>query len=319
MKTRMPIKWVLVLPLLVVLVSGCTLPNGGGGVSGNGIVITQFEPSLRSIESDDEVSLHLEVQNRGDVTGTAAAKLIGIYPQDWGVFQTDHLLNNLYPADLERGTEGQIVTADWILRAPNLKRGERRTYTPMARVFYSYETRAIKPITFVTSDELRRIIQNGQSLASEPAKVTSGPLTVTIKSGEFVRTKDNWEQSYFPVQIDITNTGGGMIAGENYPIGIEIEAPQGTMFKGECPPRSQTEWGGSFYDMHLPVGITRPISPKTILMWNGRDATVTCEMKVVTPPEYRQEREFKVVLKYIYYIDQETTIDVVGTEEWGYY
>ncbi len=313
------LEWLLILPVAVVLVSGCINLGGDTGVTGNGIVITKFEPSLKSVESADDLILHLEVQNQGDVIGRAAAKLIGIYPQDWGVFQTDQLLDELRPADRERGTEGQIATADWRLTTPDLKRGERRTYDPMVRVFYSYETKVTKPITFVTSDELRRIVQNGESLYADPTITSAGPLSVEVRTGEFVRTKDNWQQSYFPVQIDIENTGGGLIAGENYPIGIEIEPPAGTMFKGDCPPRSQTEWGGTFYDMHLPVGLTRPVSPKTIVMWNGRDTKVTCELKVITPPDYRQERELTVTLKYIYYTDQSTQIDVTGTEEWGFF
>jgi hypothetical protein len=318
-KTPKSFEWLLILPIAILLVSGCLTLDGGTSITGNGIVITKFEPSLRSVESNDDLLLHLEVQNQGDVIGRAAAKLIGIYPQDWGVFQTDQLLDELRPADVERGTQGQTATADWRLTAPPLKRGERRTYEPMVRVFYSYETKITKPITFVTSDELRRIVQNGQSLSSDPAIVSAGPLTVTVKTGDFVRTKDNWQQSYFPVQIDITNSGGGLIAGENYPIGIEIEPPAGTMFKGDCPPRAQTEWGGSLYDMNLPVGLSRPVSPYTIVMWNGRDVTVTCELKVITPPEYRQERDMTITLEYIYYTDQTTTVDVVGTEEWGYF
>ena len=316
-KSASDLKFLLILPLAVVLVSGCINLGGDGGVSGNGVVITKFEPSLASVESDDELSLRLEVQNNGDAIARAAAKLIGIYPQDWGVFQTDKMLDDLIPADPERGTEGQIGVADWRLTAPDLKRGERRTYEPMARVFYSYETKVTQPITFVTSDELRRTIQNGESLSADPTVTSAGPMSVTVRTGDFVRTRDNWQQSYFPVQIDITNTGGGLIAGENYPIGVEIEAPPGTMFRGDCPPSSQTEFGGSYYDMHLPVGLTRPISPKTVLMWNGRDMKIICELKVVTPPDYRQKRDLKATLKYIYYTDQKTQISVTGTQEWG--
>jgi len=313
------LKWALILPLVVVLVSGCTLPGGGTGVSGKGIVIKSFEPSLKDVESDENLLLHLEVQNQGDVKGRAAAKLIGISPTEWGVFQTDQLLDDLVPADPERGTEGAVATADWRLTSPNLKKGESVTYEPMVRVYYSYETRAKKPVWFVTSDELRRIVQNGQSLQSETTQVTGGPLSVNIKTGEFIRTKEeNYMQSYFPIQIDITNTGGGLIAGENYPIGIEVELPDGVMFKSECPPRSQTEWTGSFYDMSLPAGLTRPISPKTILMWNGKDAKITCELKVITPPSVKDKRDISVTLKYIYYTDAETQVHVTGTEEWGY-
>jgi hypothetical protein len=70
--------------------------------------------------------------------------------------------------------------------------------------------------------------------------------------------------------------------------------------------------------MSLPAGLTRPISPKTILMWNGKDAKITCELKVITPPSVKDKRDISVTLKYIYYTDAETQVHVTGTEEWGY-
>lgn len=310
------LKWAFILPIVLLFISGCVAPDGGG-VSGNGIVITKFEPSLAAVNSQDDLSLRVEVENRGEAIGRAAAKLMGIYAQDWGVFQTDQPLEELLPADSEAGTTGQLGVATWRLRAPDLQRGEKRTYEPMVRVFYSYETKVTKPITFVTSDELRRTIQNGESLPADPTVMSAGPITVDVRTGNFVRTTENWQQSYFPIQIDIRNTGGGLIAGEDYPVGIEIEAPQGTIFRGDCPRQSQTEWG-SFYDRNLPTGLTRPISPKTVFMWNGKDTKITCELKVITPPDYREKRELKVTLKYIYYSDMKTQVQVTGTREWGY-
>jgi hypothetical protein len=309
----------LFLPIVVLAASGCTNLGLGGssGVSGAGVVVTKFESSLQSIQSDDEVMLHLEVQNMGDAIAMAAAELINIYPQDWNVLNTEQTIGELLPSDEEAGTEGQLGTLYWRLRAPDLQRGERRTYEPMVRVFYSYETRVIKPITFLTSEELRRAIQNGESLPSEAAIVSAGPLSVNVQAGEFVRTKDDWEQSYFPVEITIENTGGGLIAGENYPIGVEIVNPPGTIFRGDCPRVSQTEWM-SFDTSILPAGLTRPISPKWVYMWDGKETKITCELKVVNPPEYRESRELKVVLKYIYYQDAKLPITVEGTREWGF-
>ncbi len=317
-KSGMNVKLLLILASIVILASGCTnIGLGGEGVSGNGIVITNFEPTLSNIQSDDEVVLHLEVQNTGDAIGMAAAELIGIYTQDWNVFNTEQLIGELLPADEEAGTEGQLGTLYWRLRAPELQRGEKRTYEPIARMFYSYETRIIKPITFLTSEELRRAVQNGEALPSEPAVVSAGPLSVDVRTGEFVRTKDDWEQSYFPIEIRIQNTGGGLIAGENYPIGIEVINPPGTIFRGDCPRMSQTEWM-TFDSQLLPAGLTRPISPKAIYLWDGKETTVTCELKVVNPPQYRESRELKVVLKYIYYQDAKIPITVTGTREWGF-
>ena len=309
----------LILPMVVLLASGCTnLGLGGGnGVSGSGVVIKTFDSTLKSVQSDDEFALHLEVQNMGDAIALAAAQIINIVPTDWNAFNTEQMIGELLPADKEAGTEGQLGTLDWRLRAPALQRGEQRTYNPMVRVFYSYETRVTKPITFLTSEELRRAVQNGEALPSEPAIVSAGPLTVNVKTGEFVRTKDNWEQSYFPVEITITNSGGGLIAGENYPIGIEVINPPGTVFRGDCPRASQTEWM-AFDTNILPAGLIRPVSPMAINMWDGKQTKVTCELKVVNPPEYRESRDLKVVLKYIYYQDATIPITVTGTREWGF-
>jgi len=306
----------LILTAAVVLTSGCVGGGGGGSVSGSGVVITSFEPSLSAVESDDNIILHLEIQNQGDAMGNAVATLLGIYTQDWQVFQTDQILGDLLPSNPDVGTEGQRATANWQLKAPSLTRGERRTYEPIVRVFYSYETKVTKPITFVTSEELRRVVQTGESLQSDPTISTAGPISVDVKTGNFIRTRDDWQQSWFPVEIDIDNTGGGLIAGQNYPVGIEITAPQGTMFRGECPRRSQVEWG-AMYDTSLPSGLTRPVSPNTVFLWDGKSTKITCELQVVTPPDYLQKRDLKVTLKYIYYTDQKTSISVTGTKEWG--
>ncbi len=312
----------LLLTGIVLTTSGCTSIGLGGDTAaiGSGVAVTKFDSNLDALESDDEVTLHLEVQNRGDAIATAAAELIGIYTQDWNLFgNTEQMIGELLPADEESGTEGQIGTLYWTLRAPDLQRGEKRTYEPIARMFYSYETRVIKPITFLTSEELRRTVQNGESLPSEIATVSDGPLSVSVRTGEFVRTKDisQWEQSYFPIDIVIENTGGGLIAGENYPIGIEITPPPGTIFRGgDCPRESQLEWMS--YDNLLPAGLTRPISPNFVYMWDGKETKITCELKVTEPPEYKESRELSVVLEYIYYQDAKLPITVTGTREWGF-
>ncbi len=316
-KTSKNLAILLILPVAVLLISGCTDFGLGGdsGVGGQGIVITSFGADLTSLESNQDVGLHLEVQNRGDVIGEAAAQLINIDPIVWGLPFTEFDIGELIPADSERGTVGAIGRADWLLLSPDLQRGERRTYKPMVRVFYTYDTRIIKPIEFLTSEETRRAVQNGDPVLSDPAMVSSGPLSVSVRTGDFVRTREDFAQSYFPVEIAITNTGGGLLAGRNYPIGINVEAPTGTVFRGgECPRSSQTELP-AFDD--LPGGITFPPAIDTINMWNGRDTTVTCELQVVNPPAIRDTRDLKITLSYVYYQDAELQLNVIGTREWG--
>jgi hypothetical protein len=68
----------------------------------------------------------------------------------------------------------------------------------------------------------------------------------------------------------------------------------------------------------VPSGLSRPVSPKTIFMWNGKDTKITCELKVITPPDARQKRDMTIKLSYIYYVDKTTQITVTGTKEWGF-
>ena len=307
--------FLLVIPVAVLLASGCTNFDlgGGTGVSGAGIVITKFEPSLPNLESNDEVLLHLEVQNTGDVIGEAAAVLMGITAEEWDTYATNYDIGELLPADPERGTNGGIGSVDWDLLAPDLQKGERRTYTPIARVFYSYEQTVTKPITFLTSDEARRAAQSGDTPAAGATSVSAGPLTVSVNAGQYVRTKDTWDYPYFPIEIKISNTGGGQIAGDNYPIGIEITEPSGTVIMGDCPGRAQTEWMADY--SRVPSSVPTPYSPRVIYVWDGKETTVTCRLQVNDPPEFREERDLRIKLNYIYFQDAKTTINVVGTTE----
>ena len=65
-----------VLLVFVLLVSGCT--SGGGG-TGPGVVILNFEPDFSSVESQDDVKLYLKIQNQGGMEAKEVeAELTGI-------------------------------------------------------------------------------------------------------------------------------------------------------------------------------------------------------------------------------------------------
>jgi hypothetical protein len=311
---------IAILSLLVVLGSGCTgiFPDGGGAVSGSGIVIQKFEPTLTSLRSNDNVVFHLEVQNMGDVIGKAAAVLIGITPTEWQIDEWEKDFGELLPADEEAGTPGGTGVADWYAVAPDVYRGEDRSYNVIARMFYSYETRVRKPITFLTSDELRRAAQMGGTPVAGATLVSAGPLSVTVNTGNYVRATGNeYEAPYFPVNIKITNNGPGQIAGENYPVGVEIIPPEGTSIMGECPSYAQTEMWSPLY-ANLPYGLDLPASPSIVNIWNGREVSITCRLQVDEPPLYKDERDLRIILDYIYFQDAELVMPVRGTTEVGW-
>ncbi len=301
----------LLLTLFAVLiVSGCVSDSG---ISyGKGVIITGFESDMgsHSIESGDDVSLLLRVQNQGELDADdVKAQIMGIDLDGWGTgfsWSEEKDLGTLLAADPVTNTEGQTKTSQWNLEAPELPKGTEFTYEPMVRVFYDYETKAAKPITLVDVDELKRIIQQGKTLSGETTCSSSGPLSVQIKTGDFVKTQDYDDP--FPLNIFITNdvweSGGSVIEGSSYyggwgsefqyPVKVSITLPDGMSLESSEGCSTSGEW---------------------INLWKGKSAELTCEVRIDDPPEYRQEKLIQVELEYRYYVDASTTIRVIGTEE----
>ncbi len=308
----------LVAVVMTVISSGCVTSDTGGS-TGPGVVIEEFEPSLTQVESNEPVTLHLEVRNKGEYNGPmgngvpVVAELMGIDTTEWQVLPSVYSEPMfLFSPDLESQTGGGLGTVNWDLISPMLSRGQRITYSPIARVYYTYETDVIKPVWFVTKDELETIVQSGGSLTSEPAAYTSGPLTVNVKTGNFVASRE-WMDSKFQLQMSISNTGNGNVYGRQRPVGVYVEWPSFvTPVGGSCP--KEMDWTTGYED--LPMGLTPPTTlGNFVRLWDTRETDITCEFMMVEPPSSKTKANFHVKLSYIYYIDQSTEITVKGVEE----
>jgi hypothetical protein len=309
--------YLLLILSAVVLVSGCTGQDGGVAY-GKGVAITGFESDMGSLslESGDDVSLMLRVQNQGEIEATdVKAQIIGIDLDEWGTgfsWSEEKDLGTLQAPDPVTNTEGQTKTAQWDLEAPELPKGTEFTYSPKVRVFYDYETQALKPITLVDVEELRRIIQQGKSLSSGSTQSSAGPFSVEIRTGDFVKTQDYDDP--FPLNVFITNdlweSGGSVIEGSGYyggwgwgeelqyPVKVSITLPDGMSLESSEECSTSGEW---------------------VNLWKGKSKEITCEVRIDDPPEFRQDKVIQVRLEYRYFIDASTTIKVIGTEEDGWW
>ncbi len=309
--------FLLLLIAAVTVTSGCTTPFGGGSKGGGpGVVVDIFQPTLGQttpIESDEPVSFHLEVINRGDYNNApAVAELTGIDTTEWKLFGDVYRdLGLLLAPDPESQTQGGRGTADWDVITPTLSRNQKITYEPIARVYYYYETDVKKPVWFDNSEELRRIVQGAGTLDTEPATSWNAPLAVTVNTGNFVKAGD-WTNSKFQLQIRIENTGNGQVFGRDYPVAVEIEWPDGVVPIGDCP--RQIQFGTGFYD-NLPPYLTTPSLGRFVRLWNGKYTDISCEFQVTQPPTNKVKKNFRVKLAYIYYVDAVTHITVKGYEE----
>lgn len=312
---------VLLLPILaVVMISGCTTP-GGGQASGPGVVILAWEPDHTSVESDDDVQLRLKVKNQGgEQAEMVSAVLTGITlgGDEWfpktGNLEVP-IQSILLPPNPRYGTEGEEATFIWELSAPLLPEGITRTYTPGVRVLYNYVTTAVKPITLVNEDELRRLIDTGGSIPSQPSQHSGGPLSVSVVTGKHIKVSND-NMQLVPITIHIENTGGGIpfyygstygasvygIPEEaEYYVSLAIELPPQLGFAGKC-----NEFGGTGFTMG-----------GNVLLWKGRSADVTCELNILSVPAFTEESSIKLYLAYSYAIDRSTMVSVKGTHLTG--
>jgi hypothetical protein len=304
----------LILPILaVMLVSGC-VGTGVTGVSGPGVVILDFQPDLTQVFSGDDVRLQLRAENQGELRAEeVVAELTGIDVDEWGFgFTSQERMGSLVGFDATTGTPGGTKTVSWNLEAPELAKGLERVYEPIVKLSYDYETSASKMITIVDQAELTRIIQQGRTLAGKPTQYSSGPLTVELTTGDYVKTSDQYSGAtydIFPLNVKITNTqwgaGGTVVESgfggdEAYPVDVTITPPSGTSFV----------YSGYGSD----CGTTMRVD-----LWQGRDFEITCELEVNNPPNFREDRPVDVNLEYRFQTEATTQITVVGTGTTGFF
>lgn len=296
MLSNNPLRLALLLPVLAVLLfSGCV----GQGVSvGEGIVIEDFSVDFPSVDSGEKVTLYLKVSNTGTTEAkNVKAELAGIDPREWRGKTTENL-GNLLPVDPQTNTPGETETRQFELHAPRLAKGLQVIYEPIVYVSYDYEATAVKALTLVDIDELRRMMQQGRGPSVKSVSSTGGPISVEIQAGEFVKTGTGSEAyNQFPLYITLTNNqwerGGTVIPktgarGKDYPVDITIELPPKLSAK-DCKTRD------------------------TVNLWKGKNAEITCDMRVTRPPQKREDVLITVKMKYRFQIEASTSITVTGT------
>ncbi len=234
---------ILLLPILALLVSGCTIPGldwlfPGGGVTYEGsidvIAITSATPIPAAVSAGQSTTIYADVQNLQEP---------GKEPIDIDVKLYDYC-ENLFELEGdpeytgERLLPQQVKTFKWKLRAEEDVK-LKTTCVMKVRVIYSYNTNVITQITFMDKDELESRIRRGENWRITPAQPTVGEGPVKpylIVEDQQPISVDPMGQDTARVSMQIKNVGSGFISG-NGKIDqdmIEIEPlPSGLDWKGE--------------------------------------------------------------------------------------
>ncbi|MBI4173315.1 MAG: hypothetical protein HY519_01205 [Candidatus Aenigmarchaeota archaeon] len=300
-----------VLTAIAVLFSGCIGPDGSQIAIGPGVVIMEFSPDFSSVQSGEQVKLQIRVQNQGGVPAeNTKVALVGISPSEWqsrsGGFE--QALGRLSPVDRETDTPGEIQSRQFSLTAPRLPEGIEHAYEPIARVSYDYKAKAVKAISVVSTEELRRLLQQGRAPPITDVQSSGGPLSVEVRTGNAIKTGQSGRDtvSFF---VKITNnfweqggtvlpsgvSGGG--ATIDYPVNVKITASGISI--SDC---------GGFANADQTPG------NGIVDLWQGKDAEITCELAVSGSTVSRQESLITIELNYRYQTEAPSQVTVIGTD-----
>jgi len=280
----------LALVMLVLVTSGCVdIPGlgGGAGATGNGVEITDFQSDLDSVYSGESVNFQLKIQNGGSFDSDGDAYL---YLDEWNCQPGRKVpvhFDSLLAPDEERGTAGEEFVAMWKCTAPTIDKGLKVPYEARAEVWYDYKTISSKSVTLLPTADLIALRDSGQPLPSELISKSDSPLDVDVQIEGPLRVMRDTDSIEFPVNIIITNGGGGVI--EESSVELNLEALGGITIKS-------TDCDGT----------------QKLAMWRGKSQTVTCEMSATNVDVITQAR-IVATLSYGYTVSAQKSITVEGT------
>ncbi len=310
---------ILILPVFLVLVSGCI--SSPAVEKGNGVIIKEFSPTFTEIYPNEPVTFNLKIKNVGSVEAEGVfAEILGI-DNDWydSSFTTGGpwLYNEKLPdqvacrynqehGDLlspneQYGTEGESMTCSWTYRAPDIPEGTNTVYDVWARVFYTYSTITIKSITAGSQAEIRRYTDEDKQIPISTVSTTNSPIQLSISTLEPVRY---WEDTtQIPIRIGINNAGGGT-----------------PCRKDQCKDREHFEesWGkvtvrvGLTDGMNLLDDCSEFESGKDLLILPNEENSVTCTLELSDlGGQGFQQRMISLSAEYSYFIDAKTSIKIL--------
>ena len=292
----------------VIAVSGCTAISGpSGAAGGSGLVIENFEADFPQAFAGEELQFQARVRNTGSVRADAAQGFV-LGLDGWGGDCTEwpeDELGTLLAPDPVRGTAGQSDTKIWTgCQAPDVRPGLSLTSNPTLRVFYHTSSEVLKSVTFASQDELRRAQNLNQPLPAETLSATSSPIAMSIEVKGPIRVFAEDGSVGFPVEIKLSNVGGGVAC---FPEGGGI---------GEC--REGEGWnqvnlhplsGGAGGSVEVTECASGPV-----VLWRGQSNSVVCTVRVsdVSTQSGAVQKVLSASADYIYFIDKTASITVTG-------
>ncbi len=293
-------KLIFLLPLvLVVLISGCSIPGFGPGVSGTSDVLSieslVAEPS--PVKSTQTLLLKAEIKNNGKdpkegvlvkLTNPCTGGSPGWFKDAVRVDCGKGAIDGLECANLNF-VGGVSKTITWTLQA-----AETKTRLPdcefAVSVLYSHKSESVVPLSFIPSTE------TAKSVSIQGSEVI-GPLKAYAEVDEDQPIKGNSNpsaQQYVTVEVNIDNMGSGFPKDNKIPT-IQLKFEPGPLISksDECEAQTKTTPNIEFED-----GKTNPLQCKLLIPSdaeiNSNPSLRTVALKTILSYEYEVRDTTKI-------------------------
>jgi hypothetical protein len=289
---------VLTLITAIMFSSGCVMPWFPiAPASGNGVVITEWEPDFSQVYSGEEVTFYSNVKNAGSFEArNVRFQLIDL--DGWSDLKSNSIdcesgnINLLAP-DAQYGTAGQEKMCSWTATSPSIERGLHMAYSPKVLVCYDYLSTATLRTPSISRYELKRLQDSGDGLPSQSTISSGSPISVSASTPSPIIVTDN--QVTFPVRISVINGGGGMFCVSDDRLQsctdsekinkVSLEIKSSTATVAECP---------------------------TELVFFENRGEVTCDMVITSGAQTLIENDVDITAGYRYCVDSTTRVEVQG-------
>jgi len=217
---RKQILALIIAPLLMVFLSGCTDWFAQAGGVSSGVILKSFSPDMPEIFSGDDVTFTLNVENvGGEAAANVRATLFGL-GSDWSGADWDGAANSgilktvtgtLERSEPELKIPGGTGDMQWDLVAPSGLKTDN-TYVAGVRMKYDYKTTALANVKVYSNAYLKTIPDQADAIMKSSGidsfTLTQSPISVELAGlARPVIYKGTGQTA--TVTILITNVGQG--------------------------------------------------------------------------------------------------------------
>jgi hypothetical protein len=203
--------WVLIMLLITVFLSGCTMPGSetpATNPNSAGLTINYVRTSMNYVKSGDSITIESQAQNTGDRNINQVTAVPFLLP--WTGFRGNYPCYNLERPNTEIDRVGGVCPARWPnVQVPRVTKQE--TFMVGVRYYYDYSTVTRAKVFAVSGNSYMGYKERGEAFpTTRMVDPGTGPISANARidsviiipsTGAVVRR--------VPVTLEFSNAGGG--------------------------------------------------------------------------------------------------------------